>query len=359
MTASPLTRRNSDPAGPPAASYAHLLRLSDDVGIFEHAEWTLPRHEHGYCVDDVARALVVLAREPDLTDELTTLAQTCFDFVVDALDEHGRVHNRRVHGGGWTDRATVEDCWGRAVWGLGTVAARLPELADAASRGFERAGALRSPDLHAMAFAAMGAAEVLAVDPRHAAARGLLGDAARLLDTRVMLPSVITQEWPWPEPRLRYANAVLPETLVAAGALLGDDGWLARGLEQLAWLVDLETAAGPGVRHLSMSPAHGWAPGEPRPGFDQQPIEVAALANACARAAALLGGETRDWAADVQRCEDWFLGANDIGVAMADPATGGGYDGLTPTGHNENQGAESTLAWLSTHQQANQVRARG
>ena len=358
MTASPVTRPTSDRARRAPISYAHLLRLSDDVGVFEHAEWTVPRHEHGYCVDDVARALVVLARDECLTVELVRLMETCQTFVLDAIDGPGLVHNRRVHGGGWIDWATVEDCWGRALWGLGTAAARRPELADAAYRGFERAGALRSPDRHAMAFAAMGAAEILSVDPRHAAARGLLRDAARLLDTQVMLPSVPTSTWPWPESRLRYANAVLPETLIAAGALLEDDGWMDRGLEQLTWLVDLETSASPGATHLSMSPDHGWAPGEPRPGFDQQPIEVAALADACARAAALPGEATRDWAAEVRRCEDWFLGDNDIGIPMADPASGGGYDGLMPEGRNENQGAESTLAWLSTHQQANQVRAQ-
>lgn len=359
MTAWSVTRRVGYRDRPPDISYAHLVRLSDGVGIFEHAEWTLPRHHHGYCVDDVARGLVVLAREPDLTDELSSLAGTCLDFVLDAVDGHGRVHNRRVHGGGWTDRATVEDCWGRALWGLGTAAARLPDLADAAYQGFERVAALRSPDLHAMAFAAMGAAELLSVDPRHAAARGLLRDAARLLDTRVMLPNVPAQEWPWPEPRLRYANAALPETLVAAGALLEHEGWLACGIEQLTWLVDLETTARPGAGHLSVSPAVGWAPGEPRPGFDQQPIEVAALADACARVGSLPGETTRDWAAEVRRCEDWFLGDNDIGVPMADPVSGGGYDGLMPAGRNENQGAESTLAWLSTLQQANRVRARG
>ena len=109
---------------PRAVSYAHLVRLSDAVGVFEHAEMLRPRLEHGYCVDDVARVLVVLAREPHPAAELSALLQTCLTFVLDAVADDGRVHNRRVHGGGWTDQAGVEDCWGRALWGLGTVAAR-------------------------------------------------------------------------------------------------------------------------------------------------------------------------------------------------------------------------------------------
>ncbi len=339
-------------------SYAHLARLSDDVGLFEHAEMLRPRLEHGYCVDDVARALVVVARETDPPSELPALARTYLTFVLDALDGDGRVHNRRVYAGGWTDDAGVEDCWGRALWGLGTAAARCPELADVAYRGFELAGSRRSPDLHAMAFAAMGAAEVLEVDPRHTVARALLGDAARLLDTRVMLPTDPETAWPWPEPRLRYASAVFPETLIAAGTLLADDGWVARGLEQLEWLVDVETTGVPGAQHRSVSPHHGWAPGEPRPGFDQQPIEVAALADACARAASLPGAATRDWDAEVLCCEAWFLGDNDTRTPLADRVSGGGYDGLMPGGRNENQGAESTLALLSTLQQAHRVRSR-
>jgi len=373
MTTTPGLGLGSGPDGRRPVSYAHLARLSDDVGLFEHAEWLQPRHQHGYCVDDVARGLVVLARDDEdegahHRTQLESLTQTYLAFVVDAVDAQGRVHNRRVHGGGWVDRATVEDCWGRALWGLGTVVARRAELADAAYASFEQAAAHRSPDLHAMAFAAMGAAEILTIDPRHAAARGLLRDAARLVDTRVMLPNVPAQEWPWPEARLRYANAVLPETILAAGVLLEVDEWRARGLHQLGWLVDLETTGDPGARHRSVSPAHGWAPGERRPGFDQQPIEVAALADACARAGAVPDGETEeieeteqtkhDWDAEVVCCEAWFRGDNDIGIPMADPVSGGGYDGLMTTGRNENQGAESTLSWLSTLQRANQVRAR-
>ena len=156
-------------------------------------------------------------------------------------------------------------------------------------------------------------------------------------------------EWPWPEPRLRYANATLPETLLAAGALLGDAEAVSSGLALLRWLLDIETTGD----HLSITPVGGWGFGEPRPGFDQQPIEVAALADACGRAYATTGDP--QWRVGVDSCAAWFTGANDVGVSLLDAISGGGCDGLHPSGRNENQGAESTLALISTFQQSHRL----
>ena len=187
--------------------------------------------------------------------------------------------------------------------------------------------------------------------PDHEVARGLLADAAHLIDPLGTPAGWPSPEWHWTEDRLRYANAVLPETLLAAGDLLGEPRWVARGLDMLEWLLGIET----GGDHLSVTPAHGWSLGEPRPGFDQQPIEVAALADACARAHDLTGDPR--WADATLQCAAWFEGSNDIGIAMIDPVSGGGYDGLEADGRNENQGAESTLAMLSTLQQAGRLRS--
>lgn len=339
---------------PRTISYAYLSHLSDDVGLFEHAELTRPRKEHGYCVDDVARGMVVAGREPDPPAALVRLAEVYLAFVVDAVTPAGAVHTRRMYGGGWTDEPSFADCWGRALWGLGTAAARLPRLADRALTAFEIAARGRSRSPRAMAFAAMGAAEVLTGDPRHARSRALLSDAADQLDTATMSNLRASGgRWRWPEDRLAYANAVLPETLIAAGVLTNDRELLGRGLTQLEWLVTREIHPD---GHLSVVPTSGWAEGEPQPAFDQQPLEVAALADAGARA----GDATRDpyWDDLVLSCEAWFLGANDSGVVMFDEQTGGGFDGLTHTGRNENRGAESTLALLTTLQQARRVRER-
>jgi hypothetical protein len=137
--------------------------------------------------------------------------------------------------------------------------------------------------------------------------------------------------------------------MIAAGALLDRPDLLRDGLALLAWLLDHETLGG----HLSVTPVAGAAAGDVRPGFDQQPIEVAALADACARAAAT-DGHPR-WADGVAAAVAWFQGRNDARVAMWDPETGGGYDGLEADGVNLNQGAESTLAALSTLQHARRL----
>jgi hypothetical protein len=334
------------------ASYDHLYRLSDAVGIFEHAKGTTPRPEHGYCVDDMARALQVTLREPQPTPRLAALTQKCFRFVLDAQADDGSFHNRYAVGQGWRDSTRVADWWGRALWGLGTAFARAPHFTEEALDRFERGAVQRSPYRRSMAFAALGAAEVLSRLPDHAPARALLRDAAVAVGGPGRDP-----EWRWPEPRLSYANAVLAETLLAAGSMLGQATWMANGLLMLQWLVQVETAPGDGTDgtggHLSVTPVGGWQLGQPRPAFDQQPIEVATLADASVRAYAL-SGEFR-WREVVRRCHAWFLGFNDVGVPMLDPLTGGGFDGLEADGRNANQGAESTLALISTVQHASRL----
>jgi len=192
-----------------------------------------------------------------------------------------------------------------------------------------------------MAFAALGAAEVVDADPEHTVALRLLADAAAVID-----PPTDEPVRPWLEPRLSYANAVLPDALLAAGSALGRDELIQRGLDLLSWLVDRELIDG----HLSVTPAGGAAVDGPAPDGDQQPIEVATLADACARAARLT--DDPRWTRVVAASVAWFLGANDGGVVMWDPSTGGGYDGLQALGPNRNEGAESTLALLSTLQHA-------
>ena len=327
----------------PLPPFAHLLRLTDDVGIFEHADGTTPRLEHGYCTDDNARLLVVACREPVPTTEVRRLARTALRFLADAQSVDGRCRNRLSADRRWLDRPGTDDCWGRSLWGLGTAAARDPSDAvrqEALAR-FEHGARQRSPWLRAMTFGGLGAAEVLSVHPAHQGARGFLRDAV----ARVAGPDQDTSQ-PWPEPRLAYANAAVAEVMIAAGDCLGRDDLTRRGLERLAWLLDEETEGG----HLSVTPVGGRSPGDPRPAFDQQPIEVAALADACARAA-IVSGDSR-WALGVAAAVAWFTGNNDVGAVMWDPASGGGFDGLTPDGPNTNQGAESTLALVSTLQHA-------
>lgn len=325
----------------PPPRFEHLLHLSDNRATFEHALFGEPRPEHGYCTDDVARVLVVASREPAPTPGLRRLEEVSLRFLGDALDFDGASRNRMDHRGRWHGRAGVEDAWGRSLWALGTAAARghSERVRQTARCHFERAAHERSPWPRAMAYAALGAAEVLAVDGDDPAARRLLHAAVEWLPA-----ARLGDPWAWPEDRLTYANAVLPEAMIAGGVALDREDLLRDGLGLLTWLLDHESAAG----HLSVTPAGGGGAGDAGPRFDQQPIEVAALADAFARAAT--ADPEGPWTEAVGRAVRWFLGRNDGGHVMWDPETGGGYDGLQPGGPNLNQGAESTLAVLSTLQ---------
>ena len=330
--------------------FDHLHHLTDARGLFEHALHREPRPDHGYCVDDVARALVVVCRERHPTPELKLLARHYLDFTLSALESGGLCHNRMSTDGAWNDDASLGDWWGRALWGLGVAAAQAPTQAMRASAllGFRTAARVRSPHPRAMAFAALGAGDLLLRWPDEPCARVLLRDAVSAVDA-LGGAGVDDSAWPWPESRLTYANGAVAEALLLAGAVLADPGVQSRGLQLLTFLLLMETRDG----HLSLTPVGGRGPGESGPAFDQQPIEAATLADACVRAYEVTGD--RRWLDGVQKAWAWFLGDNDGGALMFDPSTGGGFDGLQCDGHNLNQGAESTLALLSTAQHAKRL----
>ena len=322
-------------------TFRHLINISDDWGLFEHAKGPRPRFSHGYCTDDNARLVIVSAREHNGTCGGAILARLGMRFVLSAQTPDGKFHNRLSFGRVWLDEPTIEDAWGRAIWAFGTVIARSDDgvLHQRALGAFESAIRHRPDWLRSLAYAGLGAAEVLTVAPEHKGALDLVADAA----DRILLSSR-SPDWPWPESRLTYSNALLPDVVIAAGVAHRDDDTVRTGLDMLRWLVETETHAG----HFSVTPTTGRGPGDPKPAFDQQPIEVAALADAAKRAFDATGDD--EWLREIEKAARWFHGDNDAGVPMIDEVTGGGFDGLHPHGRNLNQGAESTLAMVSTLQ---------
>jgi hypothetical protein len=320
----------------------HLSRMTDDRGIFEHALHEHPRFEHGYCTDDNARLLVVAARAEKETQEAQILERVAARFVLESIREDGLCHNRMSFERMWQDTASSDDCWGRAIWGLGTAVAHSndTEVRNRCFDAFAVAAQARSFSLRAMCFATIGAGEVLQVDPGNKAAQELLLDMTSMF---VFHPDGKGQ-WKWPETRLAYSNALLPEAMMVCGSLLDDSQLQTRGLNLLEWLLETETLGD----HLSVTPVGGRGLDDKGPQFDQQPIEVAAIADAAMRAAILTGDDS--WERVVEMAVNWFLGNNDSGHSMIDLDTGGGYDGLHIDGVNLNQGAESTLAMVSTMQ---------
>ena len=295
-----------------------------------------------------ARGLVVVCREPSPSQELIALGRRYLHFLGQAQAADGRFHNRLGYDRRWHDEPGTQDCWGRSLWALGTAAARGPttQIREESFTRFGVSAQASSPWPHAMAFAALGAAEVLDKWPGHPGSLALLDMASTVIGE-----PPADAAWPWPQPRLSYANAAIAEAVIVAGWNLGHDRVLRNGLRMLGWLLASETRDG----HLSVVPAGGWGAGEVRPAFDQQPIEVAALADACMRAAAVTGDSS--WLAGAEMSVAWFLGDNDARVPLLDEQTGGGSDGLGPTSRSRNQGAESTLAMISVMQQGRHLAA--
>ncbi len=319
----------------PDPRFTHLSAMTDELGLLEHSRGMTPIKQFGYCVDDAARALVLVC-EADEGRSLADLRQRYLTFTINAVAPDGRCHNRLSPRGEWIDDPALGDWWGRAVWGLGVAAASVPEDADSALVSLEVLARQRSPFRRSMAYAALGAAEVADLsDP----ARSLLADAATLVADSVTDP---TTEWPWPEPRLTYDNAVVPWALLTAGSVLEREEWIDRGLTWLNFLVDRQLRDG----HLSVVPSGGRGPHDSVPDFDQQPIELASLAGAGSLAYRLTGDQA--WQLLVRLTGEWFTGNNDIRMSMFDPRNGAGYDGLTPDGPNHNTGAESTIAANAT-----------
>ncbi len=323
--------------------FDHLERLSGPRGIFEHARHDRPRRAHGYTTDDNARVLVVLGREHQLAEDVRYMFDRSLRFVLSGRMQNGW-HNRMGHSGRWLDRRGSDDAHGRALWGLGVGLATVGP----SNRG-PLLSALKQPSLEtssprANSYAALGLATALEVaDDEAPAIRESLSRIAR------RIPGPNSGAWAWPEPRLAYANARIPEALIAAGVALEESAPLDSGLQLLRWLVEVERREAP----FSFTPVGGRGPGDVAPAFDQQPIEAWAMADACARAAGVT--DDPEWKDHARAAALWFLGHNDAGLAMYDPETGAGFDGLHASSVNANRGAESTLSALGALQSMGHV----
>lgn len=322
----------------PRPRLTHLARMTDETGLFEHALGAIPRRSNGWCTDDNGRGLALVSRSDE--PEAERLAAIYLGFLAHAHLGGGHFGLRMGYDQRWTDDPPSDDANARALYGLAVACAQGPEpLRWTAGKLFDEAASSRSTHPRATAQAAVAASELVLVHPDHPGAWAILADAARALPRPTS-----DARWPWPAPRLTYGNALVPEALIATGEALGIDALVADGLLLLAWLVREETLDD----RFSFVPVGGRGPGDLRPAFDQQPIEAAAVAEACARAYAVSGDAV--WLSHLDRAVAWVCGANDASVGLVDPLSGGGYDGLVSGGVNRNEGAESTLAVLSVLQ---------
>lgn len=311
-----------------ALSLNHLTALMGPHGLFEHARFLKPRVAHGYTTDDNARAVVVTARIPGGAE----IFERCLRFVLAGRTDGGW-HNRMNAGGRWLDRHGPADTVGRVLWALGVASAGSPGSVPEAV--WRHAAAVDLRPLRSVSYAVLGAAAGLDNRETSAGAEMLL---ARYLPVARRL--VRPQSWMWPEDRLTYDNARIPQAMIVAGDTAGNDGLTQRGLDLLAWLIGIEWHES----RFAFTPVGGRGPGDTSPGFDQQPIEGWAMADACAVAYRVTGDV--DWQTRALAAVEWFAGRNHGERLMFDPSSGAGFDGLHRDGVNQNAGAESTLAYL-------------
>lgn len=335
----------------------HLENLTGELGIMQHAIGSKPDPAHGYCVDDVARALEVdllharVLGWPAVADS----AWRNLHFLQAAFDEStGTFRNFRSIAGDWRPGRASQDSQGRAMLAIGTV---IGSASDAALRDaaialwhLARPAAERLTALRAQASVILGCdAAFDALAPTEGEpARALLARFARSMDRRFR--GNASSDWFWPDQELTYENALLARCLIVAGRRLRSKDMIGTGIQTLDWLLRVQTSAS---GHLSPIGNGWWSRGGVRSRFDQQPIEATALLLA-AEAALEVTDEPR-FLAMMELAYAWFLGRNDLDLPVAHPLRGAGSDGLTPAGLNTNEGAESTLMWLMA---AEHIRAR-
>jgi len=336
------------PADLPELDLAHLRLMTDDTGILQHAAFSVPRYADGYCLDDNARALLLMTLLEEAGIEsprsVRLLASRYLAFVNHAFDEtRGRFRNFMTYSRQWAEGAGSEDCHGRALWALGGVVGRSSDQAmrGLAGRLFHAAlpatKELTSP--RAWAYALLGIDEYLRAFQGESGVHSVM----TLLTEKLLalFRATGTDDWPWFEDRLSYCNARLPQALIVSGARMQSQEATTLGLRALGWLCSVQSIDG----YFAPIGSNGfYVRGESRAGFDQQPVEASATISACLDAYHRTGDSS--WTGRAQRAFHWFLGQNQLQLSLYDPVSGGCRDGLHADRVNENQGAESTLSFL-------------
>jgi glycosyltransferase involved in cell wall biosynthesis len=345
LAVKPLDKR---PGALPPLKLDHLKHMTDDTGLFQHALFTVPNYREGYTTDDNARALLVSALMEELgRGEAFELASRYLAFLWYAFNvDTGRFRNLMDYQRHWLEQGGSDDSHGRALLALGTVLGRsnTAALQSMAGRLFEHAlpAILDTTSPRAWAFALIGIHEYL----RRFTGDRRAGQIREELAERLMAlyQSHHSEKWRWFEDVLTYCNAALPHAMLLCGQWIPNSAMTEIGLESLRWLTDVQRADGEAGHFVPIGSNGFFQHGGERAQFDQQPVEAQAMVSACLEAHRVTGD--KHWRREARRAFEWFLGRNDLNLPVYDPTTGGCRDGLHPDRPNENQGAESTLAFL-------------
>ncbi|MFO7891712.1 MAG: glycosyltransferase family 4 protein [bacterium] len=333
----------------PEIKLDHLKLLTDDTGILQHAVYRTPSRFEGYTADDNARALMIAAEHFEMFHEqrVLDLLHTYLAFLNHSFHPRLlRFRNFMSYSREWLEDIGSEDSHGRVLRSLGYTIRTAPNEAILSlsnqlfKQGLKVTLQFSSP--RAWAYTILGCLLYLTGFSGDTETKNIVIELGKRLST--MYSRNKDKNWHWFEDIVTYANARLPEALIAVGNYLRDEHMVEQGLESLQWLVDIQTVSNGG--HLSLIGNNGWyRKGGSKPKYDQQPVEVLSIMEACVRAYKITGDDI--WQKQVDKAFSWFLGKNDINECLYDFKTGGCYDGLQRGGVNLNQGAESTVTWLA------------
>lgn len=331
----------------PETNLGHISLMTDTTGILQHAIFNIPSYEDGYCVDDNARALLLMALLEDAELEhvrsTRSLASRYLAFMSHAFNEStGRFRNFMSYGRRWTEDCGSEESQGRALWALGTVVGRSrdPGRQSLSLALFQRAlrglGSFSSP--RAWAFTLLGIDEYLLAFSGDSNVQALRLDLAqRLLG---LFQQTSSDDWPWFEDQATYENARLSQALLVCGSRLRNEEMLTSALRSLDWLVSVQTSDG---CFAPIGSDGFYKRGESPAAFDQRPLDACAMVSACLAARRATHDER--WLSHARAAFGWFLGQNHLQRMVYDATTGGCRDGLHADRANENQGAESSLSF--------------
>jgi len=320
---------------------AHIFRLTDDTGMFQHARFSVPDPAEGYTTDDNARALLmaVMLYEQFRKPAYLALVYLYLGFVLYAQNETGKFRNFMTYSRQFIEKEGSEDCFGRCLWALGytlTSPIMPPGIKDACSYAYRRAMP-HIQDLiwpRGQAYAMIGLSFIGSPE----ADCLLSGLAAKLVSRFEQYAG--EKDWQWFEDNLTYDNAVLPWALFTAYRRLGQDKLLCVALESLEFL-DRITFRDSCYRPVG---CNGWlVRGAEAALYDEQPIEACTSTLAHLAAYEATGNETMLELA--RQSFTWYLGQNSCRECLIDDETKGCYDGITPDGLNKNQGAESIISY--------------
>lgn len=334
----------------------HLEAMTGRFGIYQHARGRRPDPVHGSCTDDVARAALVDLDQAAVLGAAPvrrTLWQSLWFLEAAFEPDPPRFRNFRSSSGAWLDDGGSEDCQGRALLALAQIATRCadPAARRTATELLRRALPV-ARELHAIRAVASALLACVTIHDPHwgTTPESPLEELGQRLSSAFAGASA--EDWRWPEDAVTYESALPPRALIAAGSRLGRPGMVDLGLAALDWL--LEAQVGDSGVYQPVGNRGWWQRRGSKARFDQQPIEAATVVQAAEVAFASTGDPRYLDAAE--SAYGWFLGRNDLGIVMADVARGGCRDGLGPNGPNENQGAESTLMWLTALEATRRLR---